>query len=102
MFPVTHAEVAIMLAFFWWIIIGCVAGLLARFLVPGRQPMGWVYTIALGLAGSVIGGFISSLIFGTDPRDQGLQTSGLLMSTVGAVILLSLFLGYNRQNSVKA
>ncbi len=90
-----------MLAFLGWIIIGCVAGLLARALVPGRQSMGWLYTIALGLTGSVIGGFISATLFGTDPSDSGLQTSGLIMSTVGAVIVLSIYLAYNRRNPVK-
>ncbi len=59
-----------MLSFIWWIIIGLVAGLIARLLVPGRQPMGWLLTIGLGLLGSVVGGFISSAMFGTDPATQ--------------------------------
>ena len=42
-----------MLGFIWWIIVGLVAGLLARMLMPGRQPMGWLLTIVLGLIGSV-------------------------------------------------
>ena len=90
-----------MLAFFWWIIIGLVAGLLARFLVPGHQPMGWLLTIALGLIGSVLGGFISSVIFGTDPRDPGFQASGLVMSTVGAVIMLGLYLAFNKRAAAR-
>ncbi len=88
-----------MLSFIWWIIIGLVAGLIARLLVPGRQPMGWLLTIGLGLLGSVVGGFISSAMFGTDPRDTGLQTSGILMSTVGAVIVLALYLMATRRQS---
>ncbi len=51
-----------MLAFMWWIIIGLVAGLLARLLVPGRQPMGWLLTIGLGLLGSMVGGMISAAL----------------------------------------
>ena len=80
-----------MLGFVWWIIIGLVAGLLGRSLVPGPQPMGWLLTIVLGLVGSVVGGFVSSLIFGTDPMEPGFHAGGLVMSTVGAVIVLVLY-----------
>ena len=83
-----------MLGFIWWLIIGFVAGLLARFFVPGQQPMTWLMTIVLGLIGSVVGGFISSLVFGTDPMDPGFHASGLVMSTVGAVIALALYVKY--------
>ena len=91
-----------MLAFMWWIIIGLVAGLLARFMVPGRQPMGWLLTIGLGLIGSFVGCMISSGLFGTDPRDPGFETSGLIMSTVGAVIVLALYLMYAKRNTTTA
>lgn len=90
-----------MLGFFWWIIIGLLAGLLARFLDPGHQPMGWLLTIALGLVGSVLGGVISSFIFGTDPREPGFQASGLVMSTVGAVIVLGHYLAFNKRTEVR-
>ncbi len=88
-----------MLGFMWWIVIGFVAGLLARFIMPGDQPMGWIITIVLGLIGSVVGGFISSAVFGTDPRDPNFQTSGLIMSTVGALIVLGLYLAVNKRSS---
>lgn len=88
-----------MLGFIWWIIIGLVAGLLARLMVPGRQPMGWVLTIILGLVGSVIGGLISSAIFGTDPRDPGFHAAGLVMSTIGAIIVLAAYLALDKRRS---
>ncbi len=88
-----------MLGFIWWIVIGLLAGLLARFMMPGDQPMGWLVTIALGLIGSVVGGFISSVIFGTDPRDPNFHTSGLIMSTIGAVVVLGLYLAVNKRSS---
>ena len=81
-----------MLAFFWWLIIGVAAGLLARGLVPGRQPMGFVMTMVLGLIGSLVGGFISSAVFGYDPREPGFHAGGLVMSTIGAVIALAIYL----------
>ncbi len=88
-----------MLGFIWWIVIGLVAGLLARLMMPGDQPMGWIVTIVLGLIGSVVGGFISSAIFGTDPRDPNFQPSGLIMSTVGALVVLGLYLAVNKRSS---
>ena len=88
-----------MFGFVWWIIIGLVAGLLARLVMPGRQPMGWLLTIGLGLLGSIVGGMISSALFGSDPQDTGIQTAGLLMSTVGAVIVLALYLAYDKRKT---
>ncbi len=81
--------------FIWWLTIGLVAGGMARLLVPGRQPMGLWLTIVLGLAGSLMGGFVSALVFGYDALLPGLQASGLVMSIVGAVIALSLFDSYS-------
>jgi uncharacterized membrane protein YeaQ/YmgE (transglycosylase-associated protein family) len=86
-----------MLGFVWWIIIGLVAGLLGRLLAPGPQPMGWLLTIVLGLVGSLVGGFISSLVFGTDPMEPGFHAGGLVMSTIGAAIVLMLYLGLQRR-----
>ncbi|MDX1963347.1 MAG: GlsB/YeaQ/YmgE family stress response membrane protein [Pirellulales bacterium] len=88
-----------MLAFMWWIVIGLVAGLLARLIMPGNQPMGWVMTIMLGLLGSIVGGFLASMIFGTDPREPGFQTGGFIASTIGALILLALYGAYERRTT---
>lgn len=90
-----------MLAFMWWIIIGLIAGLLGRLLMPGRQQMGWLLTIVLGLVGSMVGGFISSLIFNTDPRDPGFHPGGLIMSTIGAVIVLAIYGALQRRNTTR-
>ena len=86
-----------MLAFMWWLLIGLVAGGLARMLVPGRQSMGLIMTMVLGLVGSVIGGMISSIVFGFRPDDATLHTGGLLMSTVGAVIALAVYAAYSQR-----
>ena len=86
-----------MFAFVWWLIVGLVAGLLARMLMPGRQPMGWLLTIVLGLIGSVVGGVIASVIFGTDPSEPGFQPAGLIMSTIGAVLVLWGYLAFERR-----
>lgn len=89
-----------MLGFLWWLIIGLVAGGLARLLLPGKQPMGLIMTMILGLVGSVVGGLIASAIFGTNPADPGFHTGGLIMSTLGALIVLGIYVAYaNRRTS---
>jgi uncharacterized membrane protein YeaQ/YmgE (transglycosylase-associated protein family) len=81
-----------MFSFVWWLVIGVLAGLLARAMVPGRQPMGLLMTMVLGLVGSLVGGFLSSLIWGYDPRDPEFHAGGLIISTIGAVIVLAVYL----------
>jgi len=81
-----------MLGFIWWMIIGLVAGALARLLVPGRQPMGMFITMVLGLIGSLVGGMISALLFGQDPMQPGFHVGGLVMSTIGAILALVIYL----------
>jgi len=70
------------------LLIGIVAGFLARALVPGRDPMSVGETIVLGIVGSFIGGFLGWAIFGTDLDDGAFQASGVIGSIVGAVIAL--------------
>jgi uncharacterized membrane protein YeaQ/YmgE (transglycosylase-associated protein family) len=70
------------------IILGLIAGALARLLVPGRDPMSIGQTILLGIVGSFIGGFLAFVIFGNDIDDGALQPAGLIGSVIGAVIAL--------------
>jgi uncharacterized membrane protein YeaQ/YmgE (transglycosylase-associated protein family) len=88
-----------MLGFFWWLIVGLVAGTLARLLIPGRQPMSVLLTMILGLIGSVVGGLISTVIFGYNATDPGFHTGGLIMSTIGAVIVLGVYITYSKKNN---
>jgi len=73
------------------LVIGIVAGFLARLLVPGRDPMSVAATIILGIVGSFIGGFLGWAIFGTDLDDGALQASGVIGSIIGAVIALLVY-----------
>ena|ERR671925_475426 len=69
------------------IVIGLIAGLLARLLVPGRDPIGILGTILLGIAGSFVGGFLWQLVeYHRIPNH--LATSGIIGSIIGAVIVL--------------
>ena len=73
------------------IIVGLIAGFIARAIVPGRQSMGIGATILLGIVGSFIGGFLGFLIFGKDAGDGFLQPSGIIGSIIGAIIALLIY-----------
>ena len=73
--------------FYFSLTIGLVAGLLARAIKPGSDPMGWIMTIVLGIVGALVGGFIAGLI-GID-ADGGFVD--LIFSVIGAIILLFLY-----------
>ena len=84
------------MSFIWMIIVGLVAGLLARAIKPGNDPMGWIMTIVLGIVGAMLGGFIAGLIginalialIGIN-ADGGF--TGLIFSVIGAIILLFIY-----------
>jgi len=73
------------------VIIGAIAGFIARLLVPGRDPMGIGATILLGVVGSFIGGFLGWALFGKDLNEGALQPSGIIGSIIGAVIALLIY-----------
>jgi uncharacterized membrane protein YeaQ/YmgE (transglycosylase-associated protein family) len=77
-----------MLGFIWWLIIGLIAGAIARLIMPGRDAMGWIATILLGIVGSILGGLVSWAIWGPDETGRGFQPAGLLLSILGAIIVL--------------
>ena len=72
-----------------WILLGLVAGLLAKFLVPGKDPGGCLITIIIGIAGALVGGFVGKFIGWSTP--ESFDLGGIFSATVGAVILLILF-----------
>jgi len=74
-----------MLSFIWWLIIGLIAGALARLIMPGKDPMGVLATIVLGIVGSIIGGLIAGLIW---RGDNGFHPGGLFLSLLGAILVL--------------
>ncbi|MEN3357705.1 MAG: hypothetical protein V7637_1687 [Mycobacteriales bacterium] len=80
------------------LIVGLIAGALARLLVPGRDPMGVGATIVLGVVGSFIGGFLGYVIFHKDASQGALQPSGIIGSVIGAVIALLAYRAMNRRS----
>ena len=77
----------------WMVIVGLIVGALARFFYPGAVAMGWLGTILLGIVGSLVGGFIGSLF---SRGRVGFQPAGIIMSVIGAVLVLWLYLNYMR------
>lgn len=83
------------------IIVGLIAGALARFLVPGRDPMGIGATIALGILGSFLGGFLADVLFRSETADRGLSPAGIIGSVIGAVILLLIYNAVTSRRGVR-
>ena len=82
------------------LIVGLIAGALARLLVPGRQHMSILATIIIGVVGSFVGGFLGYAIFHHDPQGGALQTSGIIGSVIGAIIVLLIVDRFSRRGRV--
>ncbi|WP_345800459.1 GlsB/YeaQ/YmgE family stress response membrane protein [Microbacterium sp. AZCO] len=82
------------------IIIGLIAGLIARAVIPGKQNIGILMTIVLGIVGSFVGGFLGFVIFGADPNGGFLQPSGIIGSIIGAIIVLGIYVAVTRRRHV--
>lgn len=76
----------------WFILIllvfGFIFGLIARAIVPGDDSMSLFQTWALGVGGSLLGGFLGAVIFGFDSEDGALQAGGIIGSIIGSILLL--------------
>ena len=70
-----------------WILFGLVVGVIAKLLMPGRDPGGFIVTILLGIAGALLGGFVGRAM-GFYGENQG---AGWIMSILGAIILLAVY-----------
>jgi uncharacterized membrane protein YeaQ/YmgE (transglycosylase-associated protein family) len=77
-----------------WLVLGLIVGIVAKFLMPGKDPGGFVITIILGIAGAFVGGFIGSRIgFGTV---SGFDLRSLLVAVGGAIILLVIYRAFKK------
>ena len=76
-----------MLHFLWMCLIGLIAGALAKLIMPGKDPGGIIITMLLGIAGSLVAGFLGRAL-GWYEAGQG---AGLIMSVIGAIVLLAIY-----------
>lgn len=72
-----------------WIVFGLIAGLLAKFIMPGTDPGGWIITILLGIGGALVGGFIGQAI-GLGGV-SGFNLGSMVIAILGAILLLALY-----------
>jgi len=82
-----------------FLIVGLIAGFIARALVPGPDPMGWLGTMILGIVGSFVGGTLAALIFGGTLE---LSASGIIGSIIGAIIVLLIWRAMGGRRGVVA
>lgn len=81
------------------LVVGLVAGFLARAIVPGRDPMSIGATIVLGVVGSFIGGLLGYLLFGKDADEGALQPSGIIGAVIGSIIALLVYRAVDRDRT---
>jgi uncharacterized membrane protein YeaQ/YmgE (transglycosylase-associated protein family) len=84
-----------MLTLLSWIFFGLIVGVIAKFLMPGRDPGGFLVTIGIGIAGAFVGGFLAQLVGWYGPQQQ----AGYLMSIAGAILLLWLYRRFGNQGT---
>jgi uncharacterized membrane protein YeaQ/YmgE (transglycosylase-associated protein family) len=85
-----------------WILLGLIAGAIAKAILPGDDPGGIIVTTIIGIVGALLGGFLATAIFGAHPLDNFFDLSTWLTAIVGAIILLlvyRLFTGSRRRRT---
>ncbi|MFC4822380.1 GlsB/YeaQ/YmgE family stress response membrane protein [Dokdonella ginsengisoli] len=79
------------MSWLWMFIVGLVVGVVAKFLMPGKDPGGFIITAILGIAGMFLGGYLSHLIFGTAGPGGEIQPAGFIGGVIGSLILLAIY-----------
>ena len=74
-----------------FIILGLLAGAIAKWLMPGNDPGGWIVTALIGVAGALLGGFLAGALFDADPMDEFFDISTWLTAIVGSILLLLVY-----------
>lgn len=74
-----------------FLLLGLLAGLLARLLMPGPDPGGILVTMAIGVVGALVGGFLAAVLFDADPLDEFFDLSTWLTAIIGAMLLLAVY-----------
>ncbi len=73
-----------------WIVLGLIAGALAKLFMPGKDGGGWIITMVLGIAGAFVGGYLGSLL-GMGGATDGVNMGSIVTATAGAFVLLLLY-----------
>lgn len=74
-----------------WILLGLIAGAIAKAIVPGRDPGGLIVTTIIGIVGALLGGFLAGALFHTHPLQSFFELSTWVTAIIGAVVLLIIY-----------
>ena len=74
-----------------FIILGLLAGAIAKAIMPGDDPGGWIVAALIGVVGAILGGFLAGVLFDADPMDEFFDISTWLTAIVGSIILLAIY-----------
>lgn len=86
------------MSWLWMFIVGLIVGIVAKFLMPGKDPGGFIITAILGIAGMFLGGWLASMIFGTHMSATGsIEPAGFIGGVIGALILLAIYRVFTRR-----
>ena len=83
-----------------WIVLGLIAGALAKFILPGEDPGGIVVTIIIGIVGAILGGFIAGALFDANVNDEFFDLATWISAIVGAIILLLIYRAVTSRRTV--
>lgn len=78
------------MGFLAWVVLGLVAGAIAKLLMPGRDPGGWIVTMLLGIVGAFVGGFLGRALWGSTGV-TGLDIGSIGLAVLGSIVLLILY-----------
>lgn len=84
-----------------WIILGLIAGAIAKAVMPGKDPGGLIVTTLLGIVGALLGGFLATALFNVDPNDGFFDLSSWLSAIVGALILLAVYRAVTGRGAIR-
>jgi uncharacterized membrane protein YeaQ/YmgE (transglycosylase-associated protein family) len=82
-----------------WIILGLIAGAIAKAIMPGRDPGGFIVTAIIGIVGAVIGGFLGNMVFGVRGV-SGVDFRSLIIAVIGSLVLLFIYRAATRSRAV--
>jgi uncharacterized membrane protein YeaQ/YmgE (transglycosylase-associated protein family) len=73
-----------------WIVVGLIAGVVAKMIMPGKDPGGFIVTILIGIVGAIVGGFIAGL-FGISDAVSGINLTTIVVAILGSILLLIVY-----------